>query len=102
VDWQPAKTVSRLASEGLPKPALDAIFAVPLDKQPGYAGTQLGNVYTVFKIASGKAHEVTDTQRGSITNSLAQQSANSTLDAYLDAVKKQHKVEVQQKVNTEQ
>ncbi|WP_374355044.1 peptidylprolyl isomerase [Chitinimonas sp.] len=92
--FQPAKQASRIDSQGLAKPALDAVFALPGNKLPAFTGVSDDTSYTVYRVAAVKPEAARAKRLEGFSTGLAQQAGNAVVDAYLAELKKQHKVEL--------
>lgn len=90
------KTVSRVKGQDIPPAALPAVMMADVSKLPAHVGVDLGQQgYAVYRITKVMQPATLDekrrlTEREQIANALAQQEAL----AYLEALKKKHKVEI--------
>ena len=97
LNWSPAHSVSRSATQGLPPDALRAVFKADTAKLPAHAGVAVpGNGYALYRIASVKAGEPgKDDPRG---RALAQQYARSVaaeeFAAWMSTLKEKYPVEI--------
>lgn len=94
--WDGVRSIRR-SDRGLPADAVKAVFALPADKLPGYAGGRRGDgSYFVLKLESVKAAEVAaDDPR--LKNSLAQferMLGEQDFDDFLKSLRERYKVEV--------
>lgn len=94
ISWQPAKTISRLDSQGLDKDGIDAVFGVAQAKLPGYAGEATPNGYVVYKVSpASKPSSLDAAKREGYTAQIGQAVGNDTIQAYLEDLRQKHKVE---------
>ncbi len=93
LEWTPSRPISRLRSEGLDKPAINAIFAAKL---PGYAGVENKDSYIVFKVSAATAAPMDPAMRQNLVGSLEQVTGRQTVEAYIAELRKKQKVEIAQ------
>lgn len=93
LEWAAAKPVSRLQTQGLGKPELDAVFAVPGAKLPGYAGVQNATGYNLFRVAAAVAQPLEPAMRANLASSLEQVTGQQDLNGYMAQLRKSQKVE---------
>lgn len=93
--WSPVKALVRAEAHGLDDEQVKAIFRVGADKLPGYAGTEVkGKGYVFFKVAKVLPSEQLPAEgKQQMAGALAQMYGQVVLDGYLDALRKQIKVE---------
>ncbi|SFN34299.1 PPIC-type PPIASE domain-containing protein [Formivibrio citricus] len=93
--WSPAKALARAEAHGLDDEQIKAIFRVGTDKLPGYAGTEVkGKGYVFFKVAKVlPADQLPAEGKLQMADALAQMYGQVALDGYLEALRKQIKVE---------
>lgn len=93
--WSGPHEVTRVGNRDIDPEQLKEIFRVPQDKLPGYVGGELKGVgYLVYKVAKvSSANPLEPQARKSMTDSLAQMYGQTTFTAYLEALRKQIKVE---------
>jgi peptidyl-prolyl cis-trans isomerase D len=94
--FSPAKQASRLNGQGLPPAALTAVFDLPANKLPGYVGVDAADSYVVYKVSAGAAKDDAAI-KASVVPQIAQQMGEQGVEAYINLLKTQHKVEVPQK-----
>ncbi|GAB3258286.1 peptidyl-prolyl isomerase family protein [Chitinimonas naiadis] len=94
VEWSAAKPVSRLQNLGLDKASVDAVFAVPAAKLPGYAGAQAADGYSLYRVAASVAPPLDPAMRANLGGSLGQMAGQQDLLGYLGQLRKAQKVEL--------
>ncbi|MBV8466173.1 MAG: peptidylprolyl isomerase [Burkholderiales bacterium] len=94
LSWSAANPVNQFNRAGLDKDAMSAVFGVQAAKLPGYAGKDVPNGYTLFKVAAGKATPVDPARRASLEQSLEQALGGSQAAAYVTDLRSHHKVQM--------
>jgi peptidyl-prolyl cis-trans isomerase D len=94
--FQPARTVSRRDSQGLPPDVLNAIMRVPADKLPQYVGSEIENAgYLIAQVTSVKLDAAGSAeQRDAQARVLMQQAAAADEMVYAEGLKARHNVKV--------
>lgn len=93
--WSQSQEVVRVGNQQIPEEQLKEIFRVAPDKLPGYVGSELKGVgYLLFKVAKvSPAAAMTPEARQRMTETLTQMYGQVAVNAYVDSLRKQIKVE---------
>lgn len=93
--WSPVRALARTDASGLDDEQVKAIFRVGTDKLPGYAGTEIkGKGYAFFKVGKMLPSEQLPAEgKEQIAGALTQMYGQVALNGYLDALRKQIKIE---------
>lgn len=92
--WSPPQVLNRLKAQGMPEKASEAIFGIPDDKLPGYAGVVDGDRgYMLFNITKADAAPVSADERNAITGNLQQAASQQALYGYMNDLQVKQKVE---------
>ena len=96
--WSPAKALSRAESHGLDEKQVKAIFRVGTNKLPGYAGLEVkGKGYVFFKVGKVLSNEPLPAEaKQQMAAALGQMYGQVAVDAYINALRKQIKIEYPQ------
>ncbi|MFM2343162.1 MAG: hypothetical protein RLZZ592_2815 [Pseudomonadota bacterium] len=91
-----AVTVSRVKTQDLPRPLVDAVLKAPVDKLPAWIGVDLGSEgYAVVMIEKVQAADAADTgPLDQVRQQYAAMWAKAEVDAYRAALRKRFKVEI--------
>lgn len=95
--WSPARSVSRIAPQGLPPDALRAVFKADAGKLPAHAGfASPGNGYALYRISSVKPGEAAkdDPRSGALVQQYARFVAEEEFAAWLAILKEQYPVQI--------
>lgn len=97
--WSPAQEVARVGNQQFDEEKLKAIYRVAADKLPGYVGGEIkGLGYALFKVVKvSQAPALPQEARQRMTETLGQMYGQVTVAGYLDALRKQFKVEYKAK-----
>lgn len=88
-------TVSRIASQNLPPPVLEAALKLDPAALPGYAGVDLGETgYVVVKLEAVLPRDTATDDNTRLRTQYAQAWTSAETRAYLDALKTRYKAEV--------
>ena len=93
--WSQPQEVMRVGNQQIADDQLKAIFRVSADKLPGYVGSELNGVgYLIFKVAKvSQAAAMAPEAHQRMTETLAQMYGQVAVNAYVDSLRKQIKVE---------
>ena len=99
--WSPARSVSRVAAQGLPPDALRAVFKADAAKLPAHAGfASPGNGYALYRISSVKAGETVkdDPRNRALAQQYARFVAEEEFAAWMATLKERYSVEINNSV----
>ncbi|MBS1156191.1 MAG: hypothetical protein H6R07_2115 [Proteobacteria bacterium] len=93
--WTPAQEVIRVGNQQIADEQLKAIFRVPADKLPDYVGGELkGQGYLIYKVVKiSPATELAPEARQRMKDTLGQMYGQAAVTGYIEALRKQVKVE---------
>lgn len=102
--WSPAQEVARVGNQQFDEEKLKAIYRVAADKLPGYVGGEIkGLGYALFKVVKvSQAPALPQEARQRMTETLGQMYGQVTVAGYLDALRKQFKVEYKAKAEKQE
>ncbi|WP_019939265.1 SurA N-terminal domain-containing protein [Bordetella sp. FB-8] len=91
-----ALTVSRQASQGLPRPVLEAVMRMAPEQngKPVYAGVSVGSDYTLVRLDSVQAGKVSDADRAGLTAQLSSAWGQAQDRAVLQLLRQQYGVKI--------
>jgi peptidyl-prolyl cis-trans isomerase D len=90
-------TASRVQTQGLPRPVVDAVLRADASKLPAVLGVDLGDQgYVVARVTQVLPREAAPGGDASLQQQYAQAWANAETLAYLGALKKRYKAEVRE------
>lgn len=94
--WGGAKSVSRMAAQLIPPPAVPAVFKTDVSKLPAYTGVELpGGGYALYKISKLEAGDKMDEDRRQTTlRQLGTLEAQEEIQLYLAALRGRYKVDI--------
>lgn len=97
VAWQPAKTVTRASVQEVVPDGLRAVFAMPADKLPRYAGAKASNGgFVLYKLLAVKAPDVAgdDNRLAGVRAQLARLFGEEDFGAYVSALRQRYPVTI--------
>ncbi|HVL55336.1 MAG TPA: SurA N-terminal domain-containing protein [Burkholderiaceae bacterium] len=93
--FAPAREVTRVDPQGLPPPAVDAVFRMPAQKLPSYAGVELPGggyaVYQLTKVIPASQEKIAE-RRAQYEEQLTRMTAQQELVTFLEALKARSQV----------
>ena len=93
--WSPLQRISRMAPGPFSGAALAAVFRVDARKLPGYTGIRLPDTgYALYKVVRVEAGEIEPALAEALTRQLNSIAGRSQVEAYLAALRKRYKVEL--------
>jgi len=87
-----AQTISRIDTQGLSKPVLDAAFAADANSLPAYVGVEGGQGYVIVRVEGAEAGKDDPSLNASLTAQISQALGTAEQSAVLRAMREAAKV----------
>lgn len=96
IDWQAARTVSRLDPSGLPEKAVDAVFAAPISANTGFAGlpNPSGSGFILYRVGKVEAKPLDPAIKQGLGDSMRQVQVQQEIAVNLKALRERYPVKL--------